>query len=107
VTVKVIPENRSKIEAAFWQFHEQNPLVYDELVRLARQLRSQGWERFSIKMLLEVVRYRSMLGNTQGKGPRINNNHGAHYSRLIAEQEPDLADVFKTRRLGVPSHLVP
>lgn len=107
MTQRVIPENRSKIEAAFNQFHAEHPEIYVELVRVCRRLRAQGWERFGIKTVWEVVRYRSMLGNTTGKGPKLNNNYTAYYARKIAEQEPDLADVFKTRRLATPSHLVP
>jgi hypothetical protein len=107
VSQMVIPENRSKIEAAFNRFHAEHPEVYDELVRMARRLRAQGWERFGIKTLYEVVRYRSMLGNVVGKGPKLNNNYTAYYARKIMEQEADLADVFKTRRLAEPSHLVP
>jgi hypothetical protein len=106
VTQATIPANQPKIEEAFAAFHAQHPEVYRELVRIARRLRDQGWERFGIKTVWEVARYRSMIGNTAGKGPKLNNNFTAYYARLIMEQEPDLADVFKTRRLAVPSHLV-
>jgi hypothetical protein len=37
----------------------------------------------------------------------LNNNFRSYYSRLIMEREADLAGVFKTRKLGVSSHLVP
>jgi hypothetical protein len=108
VTVKTLPENRRRIEAAFNAFHAEHPEVYAELVRVARRLRQQGWERFGIATVFEVVRYRSMIGNLAGGAkPKLNNNHRAYYSRLIMEREPDLAGVFKTRQLGVPSHIAP
>lgn len=107
MTQMVIPEHRSEIEAAFDRFHAEHPEVYAELVRIARRLREQGWERFGIKTVWEVCRYRSMVGNVAGKGPKLNNNFTAYYARKIMDQEPDLADVFKTRRLAEPSHLVP
>lgn len=107
MTQATIPANTSKIEAAFWRFHREHPEVYVELVRIARRLREQGWERFGIKTVYEVCRYRAMVGDLSRKRPKLNNNYTAYYARLIAEQEPDLADVFQTRRLGVPGHLVP
>lgn len=105
MTQMVIPENRSQIEATFYRFHAEHPEVYAELVRLARRLRAQGWERFAMKTLFEVVRYRSMVGDTKARGPKLNNNFTAYYARLIMEREPDLAQVFETRRLAVPSHI--
>jgi len=102
-----IPENQSKIEAAFFKFHAEHPEVYEELVRVARRLRQQGWKRFGIKTIFEVVRYRGMVGDLGGRRPKLNNNYSAYYARLVMEQEADLAGVFNTRALGVPSHLVP
>lgn len=102
-----IPENQSHIEAAFLRFHAEHPEVYAELVRVARRLRAQGWDRFGVKTIWEVVRYRGMVGDLRSGRPKLNNNFTAYYARLIMEREPDLADVFKTRALAVPSHLVP
>jgi len=47
------------LEDRFRRFHEQNPHVMTELVRLARQLKASGYDRYSIKGLWEVLRWRS------------------------------------------------
>jgi hypothetical protein len=105
MTQLTIPENRSKIEDAFWAFHEANPAVYDELVRLAREMLAKG-DRFGIATLYEVVRWQRSGILRGSKRPALNNNFRSYYSRLIQKQEPDLDGIFETRRLGVPSHVV-
>ena len=41
----------------FLRFHQQNPMVYDQLERLAFKLKVKGVERWGIKALWEVLRY--------------------------------------------------
>jgi hypothetical protein len=106
VTVHVLDYRRSKIERAFLDFHAEHPEVYDELVRLARELRARGYERFGIATIYEVARWRSMIRTGPG-GFKLNNNYRAYYARLIMRRESDLAGIFDTRQLGVPSHVVP
>ncbi len=104
MTVYVNP--MSDIESAFREFHADHPEVYDELVRLARELQSRGYDRFGIATIYEVARWRSMLRSADQHGFKLNNNYRSHYARMISQREPDLRGIFKTRRLGVPSHVV-
>lgn len=88
------------IEKAFWLFHDANPWVYTALVRLARDMRSRGRERIGMKMLFEVLRwqwYRTTIDASSEFA--LNNNYTSRFARLIADREPDLADVFETRKL--------
>jgi len=80
----------------FDDFHRQNPAVYDELVRLTRQLKARGIRRYSIKGVYEVLRFNVKL-RTTGDDYKLNNNYTASYARLIMEQEPDLDGFFDTR----------
>lgn len=107
MTVHVNPSSRSKIEAAFWEFHAKHPEVYRELVALCRELRRRGYERFGIATVFEVARWRSMISRGPQDSFRLNNNYRAYYARLIMEREADLAGVFSTRALGIPSHVAP
>ncbi len=106
MTQMVIPSNRSKIEAAFEQFHSEHPEVYGELVELAREMKARGYERFGIATIYEVARWRSMLRARDGHGFKLNNSHRALYARTIMAQESDLEGVFDTRRLAVAGHVV-
>lgn len=85
--------------AAFRAFHAENPHVYEQLERLAFKLRNKGVERWGIKALWEVLRYElAVATNAPVSSFRLNNNHTAHYARLLMERNPeDLAGFFETR----------
>ncbi len=88
------------LQQRFWAFHAANPHVYALLVRLARELRSRGHERTSIKMLFEVCRWQYLMTvQGDGSGFLLNNNYHSYYARLIMQTEADLDDLFEVRPL--------
>lgn len=90
----------STLEGQFVAFHRANPHVYEALVHLTRQLVARGHRRVGIGMLYETLRWQVAMTTSDGASPfRLNNNYRSRYARLIAEQEPDLADVFEVREL--------
>jgi hypothetical protein len=82
----------------FREFHERNPRVYATLVRLAREARARGKQRIGAKMLWERMRWELTL-ETDDPAFKLNNNHCSRFSRLLMQQEPDLAGIFETREL--------
>lgn len=84
------------IDERFDLFHAANPHVYNALVRLARQLVDRGHKRYGMAGLFEVLRYRHAL-TTIDDLFKLNNDYKALYSRLIMEQETDLAGFFEIR----------
>lgn len=86
-----------KLETAFWSFHHTNPLVYELLVKYARQ-----WARTndhgSINLLFERVRWDFGTTIQPTDGFKLNNNHRAFYARLIEDKEPDLGNFFRLRQ---------
>lgn len=90
------------IEQAFAQFHQANPHVYQNLVSMTRELVQKGRTRLGIAMLFEALRWSYMLVNDPTSEFKLNNNYKSRYARLIAEQEPDLQDVFQLRELKAP-----
>jgi hypothetical protein len=96
------PEHGS-IEEQFRRFHAENPHVYRELVRLARQARAAGAERLGMKQLFEVLRWEHQVRTSDWTGFRLNNNYTSYYARQIMDQEPDLRGVFETRQLHAPA----
>lgn len=94
----VIEQDDQSIEARFMRFHRYNPAVYAELVRMARQAKDRGLKHIGIKHLVEVVRWNQMM--TRGDADfKINNSYSSRYARLIQTQEPDIAEMFRTREL--------
>jgi hypothetical protein len=80
----------------FDEFHDRNPHVYRELRLLALHYVRQGRKRLSIKGLYEILRLRFV--HTEGGGSfALNNNYTANYSRLLMENNLELAGVFATR----------
>lgn len=93
------------IEARFQAFRRGHPEVYAALREIAFSLLDQGWEHFGISTCWEVVRYRTMLGAGPGEDRfKLNDNYKSRYARLLADQEPRLAEVFHLRALRSASH---
>ncbi len=88
------------IEARFHNFHHDNPHVYVELVRLARQARARGHLKIGIKMLWEVMRWNFKMQTTDTTSDfKLSNDYHSRYARLIMKQEKDLDGLFELREL--------
>lgn len=91
-------EDELSMTRRFERFHADNPVVYETLVRLARQWVSRtGRHRLGIKSLCERARW-DIAFITDDPDYKINNNWTAYYARLIMAREPDLAGLFELRR---------
>ena len=82
----------------FLSFHELNPWIYATLVRMCEQLVAKGRTRIGMKMLFEVLRWQ-YARSTVGDDLKLNNNYTSYYTRLIADNRPDLAILFEMRRM--------
>jgi hypothetical protein len=86
------------IQKKFNKFHSENPIVYRELVRLARVAKVQGLQHYGAKAMLEALRFNLIL-KCQGYAFKINNNFTSRYARMISKKESDLRGFFETRKL--------
>ena len=90
----------NSIEESFQIFHELNPSIYLELVRMTRLMRAKGRKKIGMKMLFEALRWNYMVSTDDPETEfKLNNNFTSRYVRLIAEQEPELASMFFRRLL--------
>ena len=91
----------SRIYKRFEKFHAENPEVYNNLVRLAREFRRKGSNhnrKMGIGMLYEVLRWNFFMNVEAGEEKyQFSNDFRAPYARLIMDQEPDLQDAFNLR----------
>ncbi len=96
---QLLPLGPSEAEQRFMEFHEANPHVYEELLRICRFVRGRGVERWGIAACFERLRWLSQF-EVQGDDPyRLNNNFRAWYSRLL-NNEPGLEGLFEVRSSG-------
>jgi hypothetical protein len=100
--------NMSKLETQFWQFHQENPIVYNYLVQFACQWRLRRGEeaKLGIAALFERVRWEVNIESTYGDF-KLNNNHRAYYARLMMRNNPNLQDIFRVRRQRIQSTIGP
>jgi len=88
------------IDEAYEEFHRNNPRVFDELVKLAREAREAGATHYGIAALFEVLRWHRLKSGEvipDDDGFKLNNNLRAVYARKIMEQHLELAGFFRTR----------
>lgn len=83
------------IDQRWAEFHQANPHVLDEMLRLARARVASGATRIGVKALWEELR--SWLQVT-GKGEyKLNNSFTAPAARALIERDPSLASVIELR----------
>lgn len=88
-----------QLRREFWRHRREHPEVWNELLRLALELRREGREHYGIAALFEVVRYNQRHVDPDGKGFRMNNDLRAHYARALMQEQPELDGFFATRTL--------
>lgn len=85
-----------QLQQRFNEFNQANPHVYNKIVQMTRDLKSQGHKKIGMQMIFEVLRWRSMM-RTNSKDYKLSNDYAAYYSRLIMQQEPDLDGIYTIR----------
>lgn len=87
------------IDAAFEEFHEKNPKVWETFQEQCLRAISMGRKKISAKQLLGYIRwYVSLQVDTQD-GFKINDAYTSRYARLFAKTNPQYQDVFNYREL--------
>jgi hypothetical protein len=93
------------LDHAFWQFHFENPHVYDLLVRFALEAKASGRRRFGIALIYERMRWYVLIETNDPAGFKLNNNFRSRYARLLMWREAELAEFFEIRELKTGSLL--
>lgn len=84
------------IEHRFEAFHAANPLLYEAVVSIARELKRRGWKRAGMKAIFEQIRWQYMLA-TNGDRYKLNNIYTAPMAQMVMRNERDLESFFETR----------
>jgi hypothetical protein len=88
----------SRIDARFKAYHKTHPGVFRLFVAFAEQARGAGRKRIGAKAIAERIRWECAV-QTKDDSFKLNNVYVSRYARLVAQERPDLADLFETRRL--------
>jgi hypothetical protein len=90
---------RSLQEEVFWEFHQNNPMVYEAMVGFAREIRRGiGPDaKLEVQRLYWRVRWELNIRKLDGC-IKLNNCYMAYYARLIMLQEPELKVILVTRK---------
>ena len=99
MTASLFDDRTRTIQERFESFHERHPEVYQEIVRMARQLKDAGHQRYSMDALLHVIRWHRHVRRDPGSEFKINDHMSSRYSRLVQTMESDLDGFFETRGL--------
>jgi len=90
--------DRRSHDERFAEFHRNNPQVFAELRRLAREARQTG-RRVGIRCLWEVMRWNlAVRTDRPAHDFKLNDHYHSRYARLLNE-EPDLRGMFELREL--------
>ncbi len=90
-------EPGEKHEALYREHRSQYPEVYRRLVVIARELRAEGWERCSFRMIWETLRLRYGPHAKDRYGFGLNDWMSRFYSRALMAENADLSGMFETR----------
>lgn len=92
-----VVDHEETLDRRFERFVEENPHVYREFVRFAREARRAGL-RVGAKAVWERLRWELAIATTDAEW-KLNNSFTSRMARLAMEREPDLAGFFETREI--------
>lgn len=86
------------IQQRFEKFHQDNPQIYELIMRFIGEAKRRGFQNYTIKGIFERVRWHMNI-ETKGDVFKLNNNYTSRYVRMIEQNHPELAGFFRTREL--------
>ena len=86
----------NELEAKWRQFHADNPHIYDLFEEFAFKAINAGRERYSIKTIVELIRWHTDVTTRSVDGFKLSNNHTPYYAREFHKRNPKHAGFFKT-----------
>jgi hypothetical protein len=87
------------INERFLAFHEANPRVYDDLVRLALETKASGYTKYGFEELWARLRWERWTQTSGREDFKLNDHFTSRYARMLMQLNPELDGFFETRRL--------
>jgi hypothetical protein len=87
------------INERFLAFHEANPAVYADLLRLALETKASGHTKYAIEELYARLRWERWIKTSGGEDFKLNDHFTSRYARMLMQLNPELDGFFETRRI--------
>jgi hypothetical protein len=88
---------KESLKEKWWEFHKNNPHVYELFKRFTHELIAAGFSNYSSKSVFERIRWHTDI-KTRGSSLKLNNNYTAYYARLFHADHPEYGGFFRTRQ---------
>lgn len=93
------PDNpKTEREQAFWEYHAENPHIYDGFDRFARDAVRSQRDTFGAQAIFERLRW-YMAIERNDDAFKVNNNFSSYYARLWMRNNPEQRGFFRRRKL--------
>lgn len=79
----------------FNEYDNENPQVWEQFVRFAREAKAKGFKHYSAKGIFEQIRWHTTT--TASDGFKVNNNYTAYYARKMMVVYPEFQGFFRVR----------
>ena len=86
------------IRHKWWQFHKDNPHVYDLVERFTFDVIKRGYDNYSINSVFERIRWHTDVETKSDQPFKLSNNHRAYYARLFMAYNPSHSGFFRVRK---------
>jgi hypothetical protein len=86
------------LKRKWWEWHKQNPHVYELFEKFTLDAISKGHERLSAWLIVNRIRWETAV-ETRGDDFKISNDFIAYYARLFMHNHPRYEGFFKTKTL--------
>ena len=90
--------DKEKSIVKWWEFHQDNPEVYELFKRFTFEAIRSGKTRYSAWGIIHRIRWHTDM-ETTGSEYKISNNNIAYYSRLFMEDYPRYEGFFQTKKM--------
>lgn len=91
---------KSDRERKFWEYHAENPHIYEAFDRFAQEAVKSQRDTFGAQTVVERVRwYCNFEESRYADTFKINNNFSGYYGRLWMRNNPQHRGLFRRRKL--------
>jgi hypothetical protein len=87
------------LDEKFFQYHSDNPHIFDLFLSYARQVKGAGFKHYGFHTIMHRVRWHLNIETTDPEGYKMNNNYSSRYARLLAKKNPEFKGFFRNRKL--------